>query len=401
MSPRGPLPAPSVDLDPEALAPISWRDRWLGWRDRLLASPAFQRRAARFPLTRRVARRRAAEVFDLVAGFVYSQVLVACVRLDLFRLLAAGPLPIETIAERTGLGLDAATRLLDAAVALRLAERRAGGYGLGVRGAPLAGNAAVAAMVEHHALLYADLADPVALLRGGFRTRLAAYWPYAEAIAEGGAPKGDASQVAAYSALMSASQPLVAEEILAAVPFASHRRLLDVGGGEGTFAIAAARRAPNLEVVTFDLPAVAERAKGRFAEAGLAHRATAVGGSFLADALPEGADVVTLVRVLHDHDDARVRTLLAAVRRALPGGGTLVVAEPMAATPGAEAMGDAYFGFYLLAMGRGQPRSAERLTELLHDAGFHRVRRVATALPLQTGLLVAEVDLRGKTRARL
>ena len=42
----------------------------------------------------------------------------------------------------------------------------------------LVGNAAVAAMVEHHALLYADLADPVALLRGGAPTRLAAYWPY-------------------------------------------------------------------------------------------------------------------------------------------------------------------------------------------------------------------------------
>ena len=92
---------------------------------------------------------------------------------------------------------------------------------------------------------------------------------------------------------------------------------------------------------------------------------------------------MTLVRVLHDHDDARVRTLLAAVRRALPSGGRLVVAEPMAATPGAEAMGDAYFGFYLLAMGRGQPRSAERLTALLVEAGFQSVRRVTdgTAAP--------------------
>jgi demethylspheroidene O-methyltransferase len=53
-------------------------------RNRLLASPGFQRWAAAFPLTRPVARRHTRELFDLVAGFVYSQVLAACVALDLF-----------------------------------------------------------------------------------------------------------------------------------------------------------------------------------------------------------------------------------------------------------------------------------------------------------------------------
>ena len=42
------------------------------------------------------------------------------------------------------------------------------------------GNPGIAAMVEHHAALYADLADPVALLRGDESDRrLARYWPYA------------------------------------------------------------------------------------------------------------------------------------------------------------------------------------------------------------------------------
>ena len=40
---------------------------------------------------------------------------------------------------------------------------------LGPLGAAMVGNPGVAAMVEHHALLYADLADPVALLRGAAR----------------------------------------------------------------------------------------------------------------------------------------------------------------------------------------------------------------------------------------
>ncbi len=71
------------------------------------------------------------------------------------------------------------------------------------------------------------------------------------------------------------------------------------------------------------------------------------------DPLPEGADVITLVRVLHDHDDQVVLRLLSEAARVLSEGGTLVVAEPMRG-PGAEArVADAYFGFYLRGMGRG------------------------------------------------
>ena len=116
-----------------------------------------------------------------------------------------------------------------------------------------------------------------------------------------------------------------------------------------------------------------------------------MGGNFLADSLPSGADIASLVRVIHDHDDARALTILQSVRRALPKGGTLILAEPMSGTPGAEAMGDAYFGFYLLAMGRGQPRTADQLTALLHAAGFGSVRLLATRIPLQVRMLVAQV----------
>ena len=82
-------------------------------------------------------------------------------------------------------------------------------------------------------------------------------------------------------------------------------------------------------------------------------------------------------------------SILRAVRRALPDHGILLLAEPMSGTSGAEAMGDAYFGFYLLAMGRGQPRSETQLRALLQASGFGRMRMVRTATPLQTSVLIA------------
>ncbi len=367
-----------------------WSDAPLAWRDRLLASTRFRQWAEAFVPTRWIARRRASQLFDLVAGFVYSQVLLSCVQLRLFDLLLAqGPQSVAALAARLNLPLDATERLLRAAVSLKLLEERPGErFGLGSVGAPMANNPGLCAMVEHHAALYRDLADPVAMLRGeATQAQLAHFWPYAGAQAPGALPH---DQVSAYTQLMAASQPLVAQQVLRAYSLKGHRRLLDVGGGDGAFACAAASHAPWLSVQVFDLPGVVQGAAQRFEHAGVAARCSAVGGDFLCDELPTGADVISLLRVVHDHDDARVMHLLRSVHRALAQGGRLLLAEPLADTEGAQAMGHAYFGFYLLAMGRGQPRSEARLRAMLAEAGFQRVRRLPTSLPLQASALLAE-----------
>jgi demethylspheroidene O-methyltransferase len=82
-------------------------------------------------------------------------------------------------------------------------------------------------------------------------------------------------------------------------------------------------------------------------------------------------------------------TLLRAVHRVLPAKGTLLLAEPMMGTPGAEPVGDAYFGFYLLAMGRGRPRSPQDLQHMLRSAGFEHTQLLKTRQPLQSRVIVA------------
>jgi demethylspheroidene O-methyltransferase len=61
----------------------------------------------------------------------------------------------------------------------------------------------------------------------------------------------------------------------------------------------------------------------------------------------------------------------------------------MLGTPGAETVGDAYFGFYLLAMGQGRARTPEELRSMLAAAGFASSRLVRTRQPLQSRLIVA------------
>jgi demethylspheroidene O-methyltransferase len=366
------------------------RERWLLWRNRWLSSPRFQRLSMRVPLLRGTARRHANAMFGVITGFVYTKTLTAVVDLGIIAALHSAPRSTAALAGLADLEPAAMQRLLAAAAALDLVEALPGDrWTLGQRGAALADNQGALAMIEHHKLFYADLADPVAMLRRGRGGgALAAFWSYAEAAGRGDPASAADADTQAYSALMAASQPMVAEQVLDSYDFARHRRLLDIGGGHGAFLAEVAARHPALALALFDLPPVAVRARQVLGDRGLA-RIVIHGGSFRDDPLPAGADLISLVRILHDHDDAVVAALLAKAHAALPPGGTLLIAEPMADTPGAEAMGDAYFGLYLWAMGSGRPRTAAAYRAMLKTAGFARIREVRTGLPMVTRLLVA------------
>ena len=378
----------SEQLVPESTSE-SISDRIYGWRNRLLANPSFQRKARRNPFTRYMARRRARALFDLCSGFVYSQILSTCVQLDLFNYLQAGPMSRNAISRAIGLDRDATDVLLRSATSLKLIENRGGDrYGLGIHGAALLANPGVCKMIEHHTFLYRDLTDPVALLkREQDETMLSMFWDYAGARQQQSAgAKGSEP----YTDLMSASQAMVAEQIIDSYPLHTHQRLLDVGGGDGTFLRTVAGAAPDLALMLFDLPPVADQARSRFAEGDVPNEVICYGGSVFDRELPTGADIISLVRVVHDHDDDAALAILKRCRQALPQGGTLLLAEPMAREKVGDPATDAYFGFYLHAMGRGRPRTAQELQLLIAEAGFSRCTAMKTHLPMLTSLLVAK-----------
>lgn len=348
---------------------------------RLVARPGFQDWAVRLPLGRAIARRDGADIFDILQGFVASQVLTCMVELGILRRLLAGPATPRQIALPEGIAPDRMRELLQAAAALRLLKRRRDGrYALARRGAAILGVPGLEDMIAHNRAFYADMADPVALLRGDGDTELARFWPYV-ACRVGGI--GDAA-AERYSDLMARSQVLVAQDTLRMVSLKGVRRLMDVGGGSGVFLAEVLRRHRGIEGVLFDLPEVMPVARRVLAQAGLADRVTQHGGSFREAALPGGADAISLIRVLYDHDDATVAALLARAHAALPPGGRLVISEPMSGGTRPERAGDVYFAFYTMAMGTGRVRSAERIAGLCRAAGFVSVRSARAPRPYIT-----------------
>lgn len=365
---------------------MSLADLWRRWRNSVIADPRFQAFAADFPLFRPIARARSKALFDLIAGFTYSQTLAACLEFDLFERLSQAPAPPDILAQELDIPIKNLERLLKAATALKLLDRTSSGtYDLGIHGAALRGNPYIAGFIRHHALLYEDMRHPAALLRGRSETALSRYWAYAGGD-ETKANRRDA--VADYTALMAASQEAVAREILALQDFSGISHLMDVGGSNGTFITAAAARYPTLRFTLVDLPRVTEFAAEVFEKHKISDRVTLAPGSFLTMDLPRKAEIITLIRVLHDHDDDNALTILQAIRRALPPGGRLVLAEPLSGSPDTAPIMDAYFGLYFAAMGQGKTRTPAEIGVLARKAGFSTLSSPVSRMPLITSVIV-------------
>ncbi|MDX8349872.1 methyltransferase [Cognatiyoonia sp. IB215446] len=351
---------------------------------RLVASRRFQKWAARFPLTRRLVRSEGEAMFDLVAGFCHSQILQALVEFNIPQMLLRHEMTTDALATEAEVPLDRMHVLLSAAVALGLLKRRKSGlYALTIRGAALAGVPGLSGMISHHDVLYLDLADPVAFFRGEIETELAEFWPYVF----GASGATDPKVADTYSQLMADSQVLVAEDTLATVSLNGVRHIMDVGGGSGAFLAAIGRAYPNLRMTLFDLPAVAPAAQARFADLGLSERVMIAPGSFRDDPLPQGADLISLVRVLYDHADDTVSALLRSVYEALPDGGSLLVSEPMTGGDRPQRAGDAYYAIYCMAMRTGKARSADQIAALLRQAGFTDIQMPKSRRPFVTSLV--------------
>jgi demethylspheroidene O-methyltransferase len=341
------------------------------FRNRLLADPKFLNFAQRFPLTRPIARARSRDLFDLLAGFSYSQVLFACVKLRVLEHVGQTAIAPDSLAKAVGLEAAKCAVLVNAAVALHILNRDKNMIVLGPHGAALLGQPWIMRFIEHHAYFYRDLADPVAMLRGSVAPDgLRSYWTYGHSD----------SDKSAYSELMAASQAAVSQQILGAYNFSVCKNMLDIGGGTGAFLRAVGQNYPYINLHLFDLPGVVQLAEP-------APNLTLHGGDFRLDRLPTEMDLISLIRVLHDHDDDVVLGLLRKVRDACTPATVLMIAEPFAGSKANARVTDAYFNIYFAAMGQGRTRRPDEIAALAARAGFGHPKVWPTTLPLIAGLM--------------
>ena len=195
-------------------------------------------------------------------------------------------------------------------------------------------------------------------------------------------------EAANFDAAMADFTKHIATAVAAAYDFSPFRRIIDVGGGNGTLLVGILTANPKLAGILFDLPPVAERASATMREQGLAERCEAVGGDFF-KVVPGGADAYLLKHVIHDWNDERAGDILKTCRRAMSGDARLLIIEgiyPPRIDQSDESRGAAANDVNMLVCTGGRQRSEAEFRALYEGAGFKLTRIV----PTQMGVKVIE-----------
>jgi len=167
---------------------------------------------------------------------------------------------------------------------------------------------------------------------------------------------------------MDASGSDLLPALLKAYDFAPFRSFVDVGGNRGRLSAALLAAHPCMTGTLFDLESALADAPALLAAAGVEGRCERIAGSFF-EAVPQGAELYLLSRVLFNWDDARAVALLKQVRAAMPPQGVLLVID-MALPDEGSAPADTATSLNLLALFGVTLRTVGEYRGLLERVGL-------------------------------
>jgi SAM-dependent methyltransferase len=316
-------------------------------------------------------------IVEIASGFQASKLLFAAVEAELFSALAQGPATLIELAERTDRPSRTIRILADGMVALGLLEHDGGGYR----------NAAVADVY----LSGKTPADLRPALR--FWNRLSyERWRYLDECVVSGRPAGGEfaltpEEQTIFSEGIEAFTAGAAHALAATYDFARHRRILDLGGGTGSFLRAILGRHLNLSGTLFEQPSVTAVARQRRAELG--DRLTVVEGDLLTDDIPRDHDVVLMANVVHYFaPEANIALLRRLRAHAAPEARLLLVDFWMDATHTEPVAAALMSGEFLVNTGDGVSYSVDEARDWLARSGWHALTHIPLAGP--QSLIVAE-----------
>ena len=299
-------------------------------------------------------------LLTLGRGFQESRVLLTGAELDLFTLLARETLDAPEVARRLGADLRALTVLLDALAAMEVLEKKEGRYRTAPEAACLSAEApdSIHPMLLHAAALWA---------RWTTLTNRVGGTPLHERAPE--------ESLRAFIGAMHVVGAPQAARLVAAAAVAGAGRLLDVGGGPGTYTMAFLAAEPAMTATLFDLPPVVEIARERLDRAGLLARVTLVPGDFTRDELPSGHDLAWLSAIIHQNSPAENDTLYSRIFRALVPGGRLILRDHVMDDGRTHPRAGALFAVNMLVgtVGGGT-YTFEEIRDGLSRAGFGPIR---------------------------
>lgn len=315
-------------------------------------------------------------------GYWQTCVLHAAVKLDLFSLLDDEPLPAEELADKLGTDRDGLERLLTALVAMELLLRDDDRFSC-TRSAAIFLSRQSPLYLGHIILHHRQLMESWTHLDEAVLNGRPVRSPYA-----GDDPEWRRNFLLGMFDLAM----LLAPKLVAQIDLAGRRRLLDLGGGPGTWAIHFCQKNPELQATVFDLPSTRSFAEQTIARFGLQDRISFVAGDFLVDEITGSYDVAWLSHILHGEGPQEVRTILEQAAAVLEPGGLLLIHEFVLDDDGSGPLFPALFSLNMLLGTRaGRSYSGQQLFELLGAAGFKDAQRLDLGVPGPSSVIAARL----------
>ena len=317
-------------------------------------------------------------LLKLSGSYWQTCALHTAVKLDLFTGIGPEKVSAIQIAEGAGLHAGALTRLLDALVAMRLLVKENDRY----QNTPAAkrflsaeSKSYIGHMIKHHH----HLMDSWARM--------------AESIQTGKPNRGRASfsDVERESFLMGmfVMGMHTAPALAAAIDLTGRQRLIDIGGGPGTFAIHFCLQNPQLKAIVYDLPATRPFAEKTIGNFDLADRIQFMDGDYVNETLEGVYDVAWLSHILHGEGPDTCKSILKKAVAVLKPGGLVCIHEFILNETMDGPLFPALFSInMLLGTASGQSYSQAQLIAMLEEAGVKKIERLPYVGPTESGILL-------------
>ncbi len=256
-------------------------------------------------------------IVELLYSFMKTRAILTGAELDLFTQVHSSASSAKDISQNNGLDLRAATRLLDSLATIGLLNKQNDRYGISDEGLLLSSEhpKTVLPMVLHLNGLWDTWSNLTETIRKG------------ENLKKDQAIYKDKERQKAFIGAMHVIGLNLAEEIADTCDLARFRKLLDIGGGSGTYTIAFLKNNPNLTAILFDLEDVIPLAEERLKYEGYLNRVSLASGDLNSDEFPEGCDLVLLSAIIHMNSPDQNADLFRRIYQALTPGGVLIIRD--------------------------------------------------------------------------
>lgn len=320
------------------------------------------------------------KILRLSGAYWQSCALHAAVKLNLFTVIGDQPTTAARAAEKIGADPRSVEVLLNAMAALEFVEKRDGEFSnteLSAKFLCQESAEYVGFMVMHHHHLVDSWGklDEVVMTGRPNRSSQASF--------------ADKEWMEAFLMGMFNVAMTLAPELTKRIDLNGSRRLLDLGGGPGTWAIHFCLANPGLRATVFDQPGSAPFARKVIDRFKVGDRVDFKGGDFLVDELPGGYDAAWLSQILHGENPDQCQKIVNKAAGAINPGGLVMIHEFILNNDGAGPVGPALFSLNMLSGTHGGRSYTEReLSDMLTEAGAKEVKRADFSTPNGNGVMV-------------